>query len=279
MIDYLKLLRMRQWLKNLMLFFPPFLSGALLQPGLWRKGVFPFAAFSCAASATYVVNDLFDAAQDRCHQQKRHRPIASRRVSVAGAVMLSLLLASAAISLASLASGSFTLFVIIYLLVTVAYSLGLKNVLIVDVFCIAAGFIIRLEAGASAFGIQVSEWLFLSVFLLAIFLSIGKRRCEKSELGELAGSHRKNLEFYPDGFLDMAMAMCGASALVTYTMYTLKHGILVYSVPLCMFGLLRYMLRVKSGQGGDPTDSLIKDGPLLLTGLSWVIFVTISVYR
>lgn len=279
MIAYLKLMRPHQWLKNLMIFFPPFLSGALLQPGMLQSGVLPMAAFCLASSATYVLNDMLDATKDRNHPKKSLRPIASGEVSFAPAALFAVILAAGALTLGMQVPGSFVLFLLCYLVISASYSLKLKELPIVDIFCIAAGFVLRLQAGGAAFGVLISEWLFLTVFLLAVFLSTGKRLCEKGELGVRAGSHRMSLESYPAGFLDLALAMAGAAVLVTYTIYSLSRHALIYTVPLCTFGLLRYLLRVKAGEGGDPTDALLKDLPLLLTGLLWVVLVALGIYR
>lgn len=279
MTPYLRLMRPQQWLKNLMLFFPPFLSGALLKPGLLQLGVWPALSFCLGSSATYVLNDLLDAPQDRRHPRKSLRPVASGEVSPRSAALFALLLAGAALAAASRVPGDFILFLVAYLVVSISYSLKLKHIPLVDIFCIAAGFLLRLQAGGAAFGVWISEWLFLSVFLLALFLSTGKRLCEKGGLGSGAAQHRKSLESYPPGFLDLAMAMAGAAVLVTYTMYALSRHALIYTVPLCTFGLLRYMLRVKAGGGGDPTEALIKDLPLLATGLIWGIMVASGIYR
>jgi hypothetical protein len=129
-------------------------------------------------------------------------------------------------------------------------------------------------------GIVVSEWLFLSVFLLSIFLSTGKRLGEKQLLGTMACNHRKVLAGYPEGFLEGTMYMTGASVLVTYSMYViLRHSpLLLYSVPLCSFGLLRYILRVQSGKGGDPTEALTRDVPLLMVGFAWAVLVGWGIY-
>jgi decaprenyl-phosphate phosphoribosyltransferase len=278
MISYLKLLRPHQWLKNLMLFFPPFLSGALMQPGLWKRGILPVAAFCLASSATYVFNDLVDAPRDRNHPKKCRRPIASGAVPVPAAALISALLAAAALALGLKLGGHFLIFLGCYLGVSLSYSLKLKDLAIVDIFCIAAGFVLRLQAGGAAFGVVISEWLFLSVFLLAVFLSTGKRLCEKGGLAEQAGLHRKTLEEYPEGFLDMAMAITGAAVLVTYTMYSLSRHALIYTVPLCTFGLLRYIMRVKAGGGGDPTEALLKDFPLFVTGLLWCVLAAYGIY-
>lgn len=274
-----RLMRPHQWLKNLMIFFPAFLSGGIVQPGVAQRGVLPMIAFCLGSSATYVFNDLLDASNDRNHPVKSGRPIASGMVGVRSAVLLALLLAGGALGTALLVGGMFPLLLVSYLAISVCYSLKLKDVVIVDIFCIAAGFVLRLEAGGETLGVAISEWLFLSVFLLSVFLSTGKRLCEQRGLGEGAGSHRKSLEGYPAGFLDIAMAMTGAAVLVTYTMYSLSKPYLIYTVPLCTFGLLRYTLRVKAGGGGDPTEALLKDFPLFATGLLWVIMVASGIYR
>lgn len=279
MTAYLRLMRPHQWLKNLMLFFPPFLSGALLQQGLWQKGVGPMVSFCLASSATYVLNDLMDAPNDRHHPKKSLRPVASGRVGWQSAALLGIVLAGAGLAVGVRQSADFAMFLVAYVAVSVCYSAKLKEIPIVDIFCIAAGFVLRLFAGGAAFGVWISEWLFLSVFLLAVFLSTGKRLCEKGGLGSGAGSHRKSLEGYPPGFLDLAMAMTGSAVLVTYTMYVLARHALVYTVPLCAFGLLRYTMRVKAGGGGDPTEALIKDLPLMLTGILWVAMVAYGIYR
>lgn len=279
MIAYLKIIRPHQWLKNLMLLFPPFLGGMIMKPGIVREGIVPFIAFCLASSATYILNDLLDSPRDRNHPLKKTRPVAAGQISIKAAGILSFTMTVAAIFAGFRVSTYFALFIVAYLAIFAAYSIKLKELPIIDIFCVAAGFILRLQAGGVAFNVVISEWLFLCVFLLSIFLSIGKRLCEKGELGAMAGLHRKTLEHYPEGFLDMAMSLSGAAVLVTYTMYSLTRQSFIFTVPLCTFGLLRYILRVKSGQGGDPTDSLLKDFPLLVTGVLWVVMVALSIYR
>jgi len=277
---YLTLLRPTQWLKNLMIFFPPFLGGTLFTAVVRPAALLPFVSFCLASSATYVLNDLLDRENDRNHPEKRLRPLPSGRVSAVAAGMLALALALAALGLAWTVSPLFLLFLLIYGLISSAYSIRLKEYALVDLFCISAGFLLRLEAGGAAFGVTISEWLFLSVFLLAIFLSTGKRLSEKNRLGAAAAHHRKALATYPEGFLEGTMYMTGAAVLVTYTLYVItRHSpILIYSVPLCCFGLLRYILRVQSGKGGDPTESLIKDLPLFIVGLAWMLMVGWGIY-
>ncbi len=278
MMAYLLILRPHQWLKNLMLFFPPFLGGVMFTPGVLQKGLIPFVAFCLASSATYIFNDLKDAEQDRLHPRKQQRPIASGAVSSARAILLGCVLAIAAILLSLQLPTLFMVWLLAYLGLSVAYSTVLKDQPVFDIFCIASGFVFRLFAGGAAFGVPVSDWLFLSVLLLAIFLSAGKRLGEKGLLGETSGDHRKSLSAYPEGVLEGYMSMSGAAVLVTYTMYVITKHKLVFTVPLCCFGLFRYMMIVKRGESGDPTDSLMKDPVLFVVGLVWVVMVGVSTY-
>lgn len=279
-VPYFKILRPLQWLKNLMIYFPPFLGGVLLQPGLAMRGVLPLFAFCMASSATYILNDISDRQTDGCHPDKKERPLPSGKVSVSGATLLALILGVFAVVSAYSISITFLLYLVAYVLLSAVYTCCLKKYALIDIFCISAGFLLRLEAGGAVFDIRISEWLFLSVFLLSIFLSTGKRLAEKSRLGGNAADHRQALNAYPDGYLEGAMYMTGGAVLVTYTMYVIsRHSdSLLYSVPLCCFGLMRYILRVQSGSGGDPTESLTRDLPLFIVGLLWVLMVGWGIY-
>jgi 4-hydroxybenzoate polyprenyltransferase len=233
-----------------------------------------------ASSATYILNDLFDRENDRHHPDKRTRPIASGRVSATSALLFVAVLLICSVVVASQISSVFVFLLSAYVVVSLAYSAKLKDIVLVDIFCISAGFLLRLQAGGAVFNVVISEWLFLSVFLLSVFLSTGKRSAEKQRLGDVAHQHRKALVAYPKGFLEGSMYMTGSAVLVTYTMYAISRhsALLLYSVPLCCFGLLRYILRVQSGQGGDPTESLTRDVQLLMVGLAWVLMVGWGIY-
>lgn len=278
LLSILKLCRVRQWLKNLMLFFPPFLGGAISNISILSKGVLPFTAFCLASSAVYVSNDIHDRDSDTNHPKKRHRPIASGKVSIAAGWLIFLILLVSSIGISLSVSHKFTLFILLYFLISFSYTCIFRNMPVIDIICISTLFIIRLLAGGVVFGIVVSDWLFLTVFLLAVFLSTGKRLSEKGSLGHSAVAHRKSLAEYPEGFLDGAMYMTGGAVLVTYTMYVITRSFMVYSAPLCCFGLLRYIYRVKKGEGGDPTDSLLRDPVLFLVGLAWSLMVGWGIY-
>lgn len=277
-LHYLRMLRPAQWLKNLMLLFPPFLSGQMLLPGTAGKGVLPFCAFCLVSSAGYIFNDLIDRKRDLLHPEKRLRPLPSGAVHALGASSYAGLLLVSGLLLAALFSPPILPLLLAYALNSFLYSLLLKRVPLVDIFCISAGFLIRLQAGGELFQISISPWLFLTVFLLAVFLSTGKRLSESGTLGEGAGDHRCTLASYPPGFLAGTMFMTGSAVLVTYVMYTLFKPQLIYTVPLCLFGLLRYILRVNSGASGDPTESLLKDRVLLAVSLAWSLMVVWSIY-
>jgi len=275
---YLTMLRPSQWLKNLMLFFPPFLAGQMMLPVTIIRGVVPFGAFCLVSSAGYILNDILDRNSDVHHPQKRLRPIPSGAVSLSGASIFSAILLISGLVLAGFTSFYFLLLLAGYAAISTLYSLWLKTIPIVDIFCISVGFLIRLQAGGELFHVEISQWLFLTVFLLAVFLCTGKRLSESRSLGDIAGEHRVCLALYPPGFLEGTLYMTSAAVLVTYAMYTLSKQMLIYSVPLCLFGLLRYMFRVTSGKGGDPTESLLKDWLLFVVGLLWVLMVVWSIY-
>jgi len=279
-MHYLKLLRPLQWLKNLMIYFPAFLGGAILQPGIAMLGVLPLFSFCMASSAGYILNDIHDCDNDLHHPDKKSRPLPSGRIPIGVAYLLAVVLASTAAITAWTVSPSFFMYLLTYLLLTLAYSVFLKDYALIDIFCISAGFLLRLVAGGAVFDIRISEWLFLSVFLLSIFLGTGKRLSEKNRLGVKAANHRKALVAYPVEFLQGTMYMTGGTVLVTYTMYVIaRHSdLLLYSVPLCCFGLLRYILRIQCGKDGDPTESLTRDIPLLLVSVLWVCMVGWGTY-
>jgi 4-hydroxybenzoate polyprenyltransferase len=274
----IEILRPHQWLKNLLLFFPPFLGGKLFLPGMWQKGLLPFLSFSLAASATYVINDLRDCEGDRNHPRKKERPLANGVISERFAIIIAVVLLIGALVAGAFVSLPFLGWLGAYFALSSAYSFGLKNQPIFDIFCIAFGFVFRIFAGGMVFHVKVSDWLFLSVVLLSLFLSCGKRLSEQHLLGPDSADHRKSLGGYPEGVLEAFMYISGAAVLVTYTLYVITMRRLIYTVPLCCFGLFRYILIVQRGESGDPTDSLMKDPVLFLTGLVWVGMVAFSIY-
>lgn len=256
-----------------MLFFPPLFGGVLFTPEVIRGLGIPVLAFCLASSANYAFNDVLDAENDALHPTKKKRPIPAGKVSKSEALYLSGFLFVAAFASAIYTSWFFTAMLSAYVLLMCAYSLWLKHLVLLDIFCIAAGFLLRLEAGGSAAAVPVSSWLFLSVFFLAVFLSTGKRLGEKITLDDEASLHRKTLAHYPEGYLDGLMLMTGTASMLTYALYSVVHGSLIYTVPLCCLGLFRYLFLVKKGDSGDPTEALLQDNFLLGISIVWLLSI------
>lgn len=280
MTPWIKILRPAQWLKNLILFFPSFFNGSLVSDLGRMQSITAFISFCLAASSMYIFNDVVDAEKDKLHPGKKSRPIPSGVISKTKAISLGLILLVLAILLGLWVSTSFLLLLSAYLIISLLYSLRLKNLAIFDIFCVALGFLLRLQAGGAACHIHISEWLFLTVFLLALFLSTGKRLFEKVSLGKTAVSHRVSLNVYPENFLDGTMFMSGGAVLVSYAIYIISRSRpgLFYTLPLCCFALLRYIFLAKSGLGGDPTDCLLHDMPILIITIIWTIMIGWGIY-
>lgn len=279
MSPYLTLLRPRQWIKNLMLFFPPFLSGSLFSSScISLTGLLSFISFCAISSSLYIFNDLNDIEKDVLHPVKCLRPLPSGTVSKRMATALAISLGLLGFVVAFFAVQHLIPYLLLYGAVMTAYTKWLKNLSVIDLFCISCGFLIRLQAGGLIFDVDISGWLFLTVFFLSLFLSAGKRLSEQYLLGADAAGHRTSLIGYSDGTLDAILQVSAATVLVTYTMYTVVHPRLVYTVPLCTFGLFRYILRVKSGNSGDPTESLLRDVPILCVSILWALLVGWSIY-
>lgn len=294
----LRALRPQQWVKNVFVFaalvFARGERGDLLGGDRWDvyRTLFAFAAFCLGASAIYLVNDVMDVASDQKHPTKRKRPIAAGEVSIPLALATAFVCVAAALLLGHEAGGgSVPVMWIVagYMALNLAYSLRLKHVVIVDAFCIAAGFLLRVLAGGQAANADISHWLLLCTLFLALFLALCKRRAETDLLGAGRGEHRSILLEYNTAFLDQMVTVLAACTIVTYTMYTVaeetvhKFGSgyrLVWTVPFVVFGLARYMLLVHTQKGGGSPTRVLLGGDLLffLNGLGWVAIVLWAVY-
>ena len=276
---YIRLLRPHQWLKNLLLLFPPFFGGKLSFPVIVDSFVPAFLSFSFAASCTYIINDMFDRKTDRNHASKKNRPLARGDVKVSYAVVLAAVLYVAAMLLASMVSEHFLGYLILYLLVSTSYSIFFKHVVLIDIFAIASGYVLRVMAGGEAFRVPVSNWLFLTVFVVALFLAAGKRLGELIESGENAAKHRQILNEYSVSFLEGVLWFAASASLVAYALYVIENkSVMLYTVPITAYGLLRYIYVVKQGRG-DPTEVLLNDRHIMTTGLAWVAMIGMIIYR
>ena len=274
-----KLVRPHQWLKNSFVFAGLLFSQRWSDAAIVQNVLLAFAAFCCAASAVYVLNDWLDRSSDAQHPTKRLRPFASGAVSApAGLVLAGVLLAlgfyfahSNRILLGLLAS---------YLLLNLAYSLRLKQVPVVDVFIIASGFMLRLLAGTVAVGIAPSHWLLLTGMFVALFLGFAKR---KAETFHAASSQRAVLAHYTPALLDTLITTSMTAALMSYALFAIssesqaRHGErLIYTVPLVVFGMLRYAYQASRGRGEDVAKELFRDPWILIAGSCWAAFFVLS---
>ena len=280
--DIVLLLRPHQWVKNLLVLAPPFFGGVLFTGwGMAFIMFFAFVAFSLASSAGYVINDIVDLEADRLHPKKKLRPIASGRVGTAEALVIALCaLVGAAIISYSLDTG-FLVIVIAYMALSVLYSLFLQRFALIDSFVIAIGFVLRIEAGGMASGTVVSNWLLLTTFVLSLLLALGKRRHELAAAAVDPAGHRTSLSGYSLNFLDQAITIFATTAIVTYAIYAIEVGSKVFliTVVFACYGVLRYMHLVQSSTSGDPTESLLRDPPLLLCVLLWLVLSALIIYQ
>lgn len=278
----LKLMRPHQWVKNAFVFAGILFGHAWNDPVKLGQAIAAFVAFSLFASAVYVMNDLIDREQDRLHPKKKSRPLAAGTVGVPAAIGLAIvcLLGGSWIALTYAGAAPWVFFA--YLLMNVAYSFGLKHVVILDVFIISAGFMLRLLAGTLGLGIEPSHWLLLCGLLLTLFLGFAKRLSELRALEADSSNHRRVLEHYTEGMLDQFIGIVAAGTVVSYALYTLSgetvalHGTrhLIYTLPFVLYGLLRYLWRLhQQAGGGDPAQELLSDPHLLGATLGWLIMV------
>ena len=277
-------MRVRQWTKNLVVFAGVVFSHRFTDPGELLRAGFGFLAFSFLASGVYVLNDIQDVEKDRVHPKKRFRPIASGGISIRSAWGLLAVMLMAGLGLGAWLGWSFLLVGAVYFVLNVAYSLRLKNVVILDVMIIAMGFVLRAVAGVELLrsGEVISPWLLICTLFLALFLAVCKRRNERVLLADNAEDHRSTLQDYPPEFIDQLVPVVTAATVISYATYTVSPqtvanfgtGALVYTIPFVVFGIFRYLYLVYRKQsGGSPSEVLLTDIPTLGNVLLWGVTV------
>jgi 4-hydroxybenzoate polyprenyltransferase len=280
-------LRPSQWVKNGFVFCALIFSRSLTD---WhRTALVTLAAmvFCAVSSATYLVNDVLDAPDDRRHPIKRLRPVASGRVSRRAALWTAGALGFASLAGAWRIDHAFFQVVSVYAAINLVYSAWLKRVMLVDVFVIAAGFVLRVIAGGVVIHVELSAWLVVCTTLLALFLALSKRRHELLLLGENASGHRSSLADYTPHFLDQLIGIVTASTVMSYALYTLSDDArtkfpnkrLELTVPLVLFGIFRYLYLVhRRNGGGNPARMLFTDTVLLSSVVLWAVAVIVIIY-
>lgn len=286
----IRAVRPKQWLKNVLVFAAPGAAGVLDQGReLWVTAVV-FVAFCLAASSVYIWNDVMDVEADRRHPLKRGRPIASGEVTVATARFVGTVASVVALALTAVTGRVETAGVLVaYLLVNVAYNLGVKRVPVLDMVAVASGFVLRAAAGAVAVDVPMSRWFILCTTFGSLFIVAGKRYAELNEVGKYAGT-RATLDMYSAAYLRIVLAVTCGAALLSYCIWafeasaeadrTGRFDIPFYELSILpmLTALLRYLLVLDRGGGGAPEDVFSKDRVLQLLGVSWIVIYGIAVY-
>lgn len=263
--------------------FPLVFASKTGEPVAWLKAMSAALGFSLVASAVYILNDIRDRGQDRAHPFKRHRPLAAGRLSLAAAAVEAGLLLAAGLALAASLGTGVLILVGAYLVLQTAYTLALKQEILVDVLCIAFGFVLRAVVGAVAIPVRVSPWLFVCTFTLCLFMGFCKRANELATFGDdaRAHAHRKTLIGYTRELLTHLITLSGAIAIVGFMLYTTSTSstrppgadLLVYTLPLIIYGVFRLAMLSMQGTYSDPTDLILRDRPFQLTCLLWCVAV------
>ncbi len=284
----LRLLRPQQWLKNFFIFAPLIFSKHLFQEGYFWTSSLAFLVFSLLSSTVYVINDIADREADRLHPVKRNRPIAARKISVAQAAGISVVLLGIVGILLSQLNSKFLFVAAIYFVLNVGYSFFLKHVILVDVFIVAAGFMLRVLAGAFAIDVQVSEWLVLCTLFVSLFLSISKRRGEFLLVRNSESYQgRAVLRQYEVEFMDQMMTIAAAGMAISYALYTVAERTvsvfgtanLIFTTVFVLFGIFRYLYIVRVRKTDDnPTHLLVTDAAMIINVAAWFVVCVVIIY-
>ena len=278
--ELFRLMRPHQWVKNGFVFTGLLFGHSWHDPELVTRVVIAFAAFCLMSSAIYTFNDIIDLEQDRQHPKKAQRPLAAGQVSVFAASLFTVSLAALGLVLAYAAAPLVLVILLGYALMNIAYSLRLKHVVILDVFIIATGFMLRILAGTLGVGIPPSQWLLLCGLMVTLFLGFTKRRAEIIALTEDKANHRKVLEHYSPVLLDKMIGVTAAGLIMSYSLYTMSpdtiriHGTanLIYTVPFVMYGVFRYIyLLHHQNRGGDTAHDIVRDPHLIIVVGAWAV--------
>jgi len=300
---FIKVMRPRQWLKNLAVFASIIFTGQLFEPDLFRISAWAFVVFCLVSSSNYLINDIIDAPKDRKHPFKRFRAIASGLISPSFALILAASMLAVGFLISLNLNTSFFVVVGLYFMMSFFYTFLLKHIAVVDILVIASGYFLRVYAGEAATGWHLSIWLSLAVFSLSLFLAIGKRRSELTLLQNYAGAKpaetRSTLGHYSEKLLDAYTSMFAVATFITYSYYTflerppastwpykrfISESIpsdrkwLMATIPFVLYGIMRYMQLIYEGKGESPEKILTSDKPLIGTIMAWGLVAILIIY-
>ena len=288
MIKYLiKEMRPKQWTKNGFIFAALVFDRQLFIWGSLKRTLIAFVLFCLLSSSVYIINDILDVEADRNHPIKKNRPIAAGKLPIPLALTTAIVMVVVAIGGSYLLAWHLALIAAVYLLMNLAYSRWLKHIPLIDVLIIAAGFVLRVAAGVSVIQVQrFSPWLYVVMTLLALYIGFGKRRAEMTVLGiENQGSHRKVLDGYSIALIDQLITIVSSTTIIAYSLYTFsapnlpENHAMMLTIPFVLYGIFRYLYLIEiKHAGGEPEEILLKDRPLQITVVLWVIAVLVIFY-
>lgn len=288
-IKILELIRPKQWIKNLFVFAPILFAGKLMDYSMLLINIQAFVAFCCISSCVYVLNDIIDVESDRVHKKKRYRPIASGDVSTGQAKIVFVVLLIITVLISFRLPYLFALTISAYFINNLLYSFKIKNVVLLDVFSISIGFILRVIAGAVAIDVSISSWMIITTIFISLFLGISKRRAELSGPNqENLEKQRKVLSDYDVVFVDQLNTIAATGTIISYALYTVSEKAimafhsdkLIYTTPFVIYGIFRYLyLLHQKNMGESPTQIVTKDIPIILNSFIWLIACAFIIYK
>jgi len=277
-IGLIRACRPLQWTKNVLLFFGLIFALKLTNLALDERAIAGFLVFCAVSSGVYLINDLADVEKDRQHPKKRNRPLAAGMITPTQTIVLAIVLFAGSIAASYVLGLVFAALVVFYVVMMLLYSFELKHVVLIDVFVLAAGFVIRAVAGAVVVGVPISPWLYVCTVLASLFLGLGKRRQEIVLLSNGAGNHRRILEEYSIPLLDQLIMIVTSSTIMAYSLYTFSaenlpsNHTMMLTIPFVLYGVFRYLyLMHQRNAGGSPDEVILSDRPLLMTALLWLL--------
>ena len=278
MKPYIEELRIKSWLKNIIVFIPLVFSHQLFNTDKLLETVIAFIAFCLVSSAVYVINDISDAKKDALHPVKRFRPIASGKITIGKAAAFAAVLSAAGISVSFGANILTLIFTAVYMALNLAYTMQLKRIPLIDCFCIAVGFVVRVYAGGAASGEPVSDWLFLTIVAMSLFMAFGKRRGEMLKVGAEDG--RPVLGHYDLAYLNGIVFVCAGLSVVFYSLWAMDSEMyMIYTVPIVIFIVCRYLLLIHGTKShADPTEVIFTDKTFLIACGIYVIITIALLY-
>jgi 4-hydroxybenzoate polyprenyltransferase len=283
----LQTLRPRQWTKNVAIFAALVFSQRLFELKFLLDTILAFLLFCLLSGSVYILNDLIDLEQDKKHPQKSKRPLASGKLSPSVAITVGTIIMVVSIAASYRLSIPFGMVATSYLILQIVYSFYLKHLVILDVFCVAAGFVLRVVGGAEVIQVPISSWLLICTILLSLFLAMSKRRHELILLEDNAVHHRKILYEYSPYFLDQMISVVTSSTVVAYALYTMSEETvkkfhtdnLKFTIPFVIYGIFRYLYLIhQKNEGGSPERILLTDKPIIINILLYGLVVGLVLY-